>query len=106
MLGSGGGWEYSCSGSLHFNASISNFSGRNGNLFVIACIFGGSLFCWMKLYKSLCIVLGGLMIFWFVWMNGVYGCVVMMCLSSGFCNSVIRSRIFVVQSGTGFVASR
>lgn len=32
ILGSGGGWEYSYSGSLCFNASISNFSGRNGNL--------------------------------------------------------------------------
>ena len=26
--GSGGGWEYSCIGSLHFNASVSNFIGK------------------------------------------------------------------------------
>ena len=36
MSGSGGGWEYSCSGSLHFKASVSNSSGRKGNLSVIS----------------------------------------------------------------------
>ena len=62
-MGSGGGWEYSCNGSLHFNVSVSNFSGKNGNLFVIICMFSGSLFCLMKLYISLWMVLGGLIMF-------------------------------------------
>ena len=44
MLGSGGGWEYSSRGSLYFSVSKSNFSGRNGNSFVISCMFSVSLF--------------------------------------------------------------
>ena len=48
-----GGWEYSCSGSLHFKASISNSSGKKGNFSVIICIFRGMLLCLMKLYSSL-----------------------------------------------------
>ncbi len=46
-------------------------------------------------------VLGGLIMFWFVCRNCVYGCVDAMCLSGGFCSDVICSNTFVVQSGTG-----
>ena len=60
VLGMGGGCEYSCNGSLCFSASVSNFSGKKGNLFVISCMFIGSLLCLMKLYSSLWMVLGGL----------------------------------------------
>ena len=38
----GGGCEYSCSSSLCFNASVSSFSDKKGNLFVICCMFSGS----------------------------------------------------------------
>ena len=38
-------------------------------------------------------------------MNSVYGCVCSMCLSGGFCNSVIRSNNVVVQSGVGVCVS-
>ena len=60
MLGSGGGWEYSYRGSIYFNGYVSNFSGKNGNSFVIQCMFSVSLFCLMKLYISLRMVLVGL----------------------------------------------
>ena len=53
MVGSGGGWEYSSKGSLYFSASVSNFSGRNGNSSIRACMFDVSLFRLMKLYRSL-----------------------------------------------------
>lgn len=59
----------------------------------------------MKLYISLLIELGGLIRFWFVCVNNVYGCVFSMCLSGGFCNSVIRSNSIVVQSGVGVCIS-
>ena len=84
---------------------MSNLSGKNGNLFFIIYIFSGS-FCLMKLYMSLCMVAGGLMMFWFVCMNCVYGCVVKMCLSGGFCSKAIRSNIVVVQSGSGVCINR
>ena len=42
-MGRGGGWEYSWSSSLYFNASMSSCSGRKGNLSVISWTFGGSL---------------------------------------------------------------
>jgi hypothetical protein len=38
MLGNGGGWKYSYIGSLHFNDSVSRFSGKKQNLFVIICM--------------------------------------------------------------------
>ena len=60
MFGSGGGWEYSCKGSLYFRISVSSFSGRNGNSFVILCMSSVSLFWLMKLYISLWMVLVGL----------------------------------------------
>ena len=53
MSGSGRGWEYSCSGSLHFIDSVSSFSGRKGNLSVISCMVSGTLLCWMNLYRFL-----------------------------------------------------
>ena len=61
MLGSGGGWEYSTSVSLHFNDSLSKFSGKKENLFVIIWIVSGMLLCLMKSYSFLCMLLGGLM---------------------------------------------
>ena len=84
MLGSGGGCEYSWSGSLHFKTSVSSFTCKKGNCLVSSCMFSGSLFWLRKLYSSLWMVLGGLIMFWFVCMNCVYGCVVVMCLSGGF----------------------
>ena len=48
-MGNGGGWEYSCRGSLYFRVSLSNLSGRYGNSLVIVCRFSVSLFCLMKL---------------------------------------------------------
>ncbi len=53
MLGTGGGWEYSCRGSLHFSVSLNKFSGKNGNFSNIAWRLGGSLFCLIKSYISL-----------------------------------------------------
>ena len=44
MLGSGGGWEYSCRGSLHFRDSLSSVSGKKGNLLVSVCMVIGALF--------------------------------------------------------------
>jgi hypothetical protein len=41
------------------------------------------------------------MMFWCVCVNCVYGCGVVMCLSGGFCSSVIFSSSVVVQSGDG-----
>ena len=41
-------------------------------------------------------VLVGLMMFWFVCKNCVYGCVDIMCLSGGFWSNAIRSKIVVV----------
>ena len=41
MLGNGGGWEYSCSGSLHFNDYVSSFSCKKRNLSVISCMVSG-----------------------------------------------------------------
>ena len=104
-MGGGGGCEYSWSGSLHFSASTSNFSGRKGNFSVIICVFIGVLFL-MKLYSSLCMVLDGLMMLWFVCRNWVYGCIVVICLSGGFGSKVIFSKISVVQSGSGVCISR
>ena len=54
VLGSGGGWEYSCSISLHFNDSSSIFFGRKGNLSNIVCMVSGMLLCLMKSY-SFCV---------------------------------------------------
>ena len=51
-------------------------------------------------------VLGGLIMFWFVYMNCVYECVVMMCLFGGFCRRVIFSKIMEVQSSVGICISR
>ena len=84
MLGIGEGWEYSCIGYVYFNDSVSNFSGKKRNLSVISCMVSGSLLCLMKVYSSLWIVLGGLIMSWFVCKNFVYGCVFVMCLSGGF----------------------
>ena len=61
MLGSGGGWEYSCNISLHFNDSLSRFFGKKGNVSNIICVVRGMLLCLMKSYSFLCMVLGGLM---------------------------------------------
>ena len=104
MSGNGGGWEYSCIGSLHFSDSVSKFSGKKGNLSFIICIVNGILVL-IKLYSSLWMVLGGLMMSWFVWRNCVYGCMVMMCLSGGFWSVAIRSNTIVVQSGSGVCIS-
>ena len=68
-------------------------------------MFNVSLFCLMKLYISLWMVLGGLMMCWFVCMNFVYGCVVVICLSGGFCSRAILSRSNVVQFGVGVCVS-
>ena len=95
------GWEYSFIGSLCFNVSLSKVSGRKGNLFVSVSRFMFWLFSSMKLYISLWIEFGGFIRFWFVCVNNVYGCVVSMCLSGGFCSSDIRSNSNVVQSGVG-----
>ena len=105
VLGSDGGWEYSSSGSLHFNDSVSRFSGKKRNLFFISCIVSGSLFCLMNSYSSLWMVLGGFMMSWFVFRNCVYGCGVVMCLSGGLRSKAIFSKIFVVQSGSGVCIS-
>lgn len=51
-LGSGGGWEYSFKGSLHFYVSMSKFWGKNGNSFVISCMVSVPLLRLMKLYMS------------------------------------------------------
>ena len=96
-----GGCEYSFIGSLYFNISFRSVSGKNGNLFVNMLRFMFWLFCFIKLYISLWIELGGWMRFWFVCVNCVYGCVFRMCLSGGFCNVVICSNNIVVQSGVG-----
>ena len=71
VMGGGGGWEYSWSGSLHFSVSASSFSGRKGNFYVICCIDIDVLFCVIKLYISLWMVLGGLVMFWFFSRNCV-----------------------------------
>src|SRR5579875_3560903 len=104
--GLGGGWGYSSSGSLHFRDSLSRSFGKNGNLCVIACKVSGSLLCDINSYNSLWIVLGGLIIFWFVFVNCVYGCGFKICLSGGFCSSVIFSRSIFVQFGSGIHISR
>ena len=43
---------------------------------------------------------------WFDCVNNVYGCVLRMCLSGGFCNVDICSSSIVVQSGIGVYDSR
>ena len=63
-------------------------------------MFSGVL-VFMKLYNSLCMVLGGLVMLWFVCKNCAYGCIVVMCLSGGIGSEAIRSRIIVVQSDSG-----
>ena len=55
----------------------------------------------MKLYISLLIELVGLIRCWLFCVKSVYGCVRRMCLSGGFCKSVIFSNSVVVQSGVG-----
>ena len=50
-------------------------------------------------------VLGGLIRFWLVFINSVYGCGFSMCLSRGFWRSAIFSRSVVVQSGLGMCIS-
>jgi hypothetical protein len=105
VLGGGGGWKYSCMGSLHFRDSERSFAGRKGNLSINICMVNGLLLCWMKVYSSLWMVLGGLIMFWFVCRKCVYGCVDVMCLSGGFCSEAIRSSIIVVQSGSGVCIS-
>lgn len=60
----------------------------------------------MKMYISLWIELGGLIRFWFDCVNSVYRCVFRMCLSGGFCSSVICSNNIVVQFGVGICTSR
>lgn len=59
----------------------------------------------MKSYSCLCMVLVGLIRFWLVFLNSVYGCVFMMCLSGGFWRSAILLRSVVVQSGSGVCVS-
>ena len=86
-MGSGGGWEYSWSGSLHFN------------LYVIGCIFDGALACSIKLYSSLWMVLGGLVMLWFISRSCVYWDTTVMCLSSGFWSEAICFKINIVQFG-------
>ena len=50
-------------------------------------------------------VLGGLIRFWLLFINSVYGCGVEICLSGGFWRSAIFSRSFVVQFGLGMCVS-
>ena len=105
VLGNGGGWEYSCKGSVHLKDSMSSSFGKKGNLSVNICVVSGALLCWMKAYSSLWMVLGGLMIFWLVCTNWVYGCSVVMCRSGGFGSKARFFRTNVVQSGSGFCAN-
>ena len=91
--------EYSFIGSLYFSISLRSVSGKNGNLSVNMLRFMFRWFCFIKLYISLLIELGGWMRFWFVCVNSVYGCVFRMCLSGGFCSVVILFNNVVVQSG-------
>ena len=44
-MGSGGGWEHSCSSSLHFKDSVSRISGKKGNFSINICKVNGTLFC-------------------------------------------------------------
>ena len=88
-------------GSLHLKDSISKFSGRNGNLSVSIWRFGELLFCFIKSYSCLWMVLGGLIRFGLLFINSVYGCGFRMCLSGGFWRRAILSRSVVVQSGLG-----
>ena len=53
---------------LCFSASVSNISGRKENLFVNVCRLDDSL-CLIELYNALCIVLVGLIILWYVFVN-------------------------------------
>ena len=53
----------------------------------------------MKSYISLWMEFEGLIIFWFVCVNNVYGCMYCMCLSGGFCSIAICSSSVVVQLG-------
>lgn len=46
-------------------------------------------------------VCGGFIRFWLFSVNSVYGCLVKMCLSGGFCSKDIFSSSKVVQSGFG-----
>ena len=46
-------------------------------------------------------VFGGFIKFWLFSVNSVYGCLVEMCLSGGFCSKDIFSSSSVVQSGFG-----
>jgi hypothetical protein len=55
----------------------------------------------MKSWMSLCKVSGGFIRFWLFSVNSMYGCLVKMCLSGGFCSKVIFSSKRVVQSGFG-----
>ena len=64
--------------------SFSKFSGRNGNLFDRSWRLGRYSFCFIKVYSCLCMVFGGLIRFWLLFINSVYGCGVRMCLSGGF----------------------
>ena len=50
-------------------------------------------------------VLGGLIRFWLLFINSVYGCGFRICLSGGFWRSAIFSRSVVVQSGLGMCVS-
>ena len=101
LLGSGGGCEYSYIGTVCLRVSLSKFSGRYGNLFVSMSKLIFWLLSFINSYMSLCIEFGGLISFWCVWVNSVYGCMCWMCLSGGFCKVVICSSSVVVQSGVG-----
>ena len=63
------------------------------------------LYCFIKSDSCLWMVLGGLIRFWLVFLNYVYGCGFRMCLSGGFRRSAILSRSVVIQFGLGMCIS-
>ena len=83
-----------------YHVSVVGLIGGSGSSFVDVCVFNCSL-CWSKLYSSLCIVLGGLMMLSFLFMIRVYGCGASICLLGGFFIVAILSRRVVGQSRFG-----
>ena len=58
-----GGWKYSINGSWILNVSFKRLIGRKGNFFISVCMDVSIVSWWMKSYISLCIVVGGFIIF-------------------------------------------
>ena len=58
-----GGWEYSINDSWILSVSFKRLIGRKGNFSVSVCMVVGIVSWWMKSYISLCIVVGGFIIF-------------------------------------------